>query len=654
MPRRGFATLFFLGLLAVQIALKLWLVHRHEVAACDYPHDDPRYVVASTRWYWGGSYADGDFSRPPAYPLWIALSRSVGLPLRLSTELLLLAAAGTLVFALLRVGLPRVVAVLVFGVIVFHPFTIYVNDSVMADSLYAPLLLFATAGMIATLGCRDNRRAALWTGLALAGLWHTRQESLLIVLNVGLFALVTTWVRTGEGHRVGDIGRDLVAVLLVLAIGVAGAGLAVRSANYARFGVFADHELAMPGFRAINGALLRLTQELQQCSVPIPQESLRRAYSVSPTFRLLQPYFEGPEGRHWEQLNPEDLRDQIAGGAFPWALRFAVHWAGYNDSAAAADAFWRRSAEEINAACETGALRCSRSLFAPLVLLRHCAMHLPAAFVEYAKLFAWRGAAFEPRCATPVNGTPNDDLFDRAANRRAALRSNALHLAGWAVNLVDPVRAVSFQDFEGRTVAFTNVLRARPDLDASFARQRAADSAPLLAAFELRIPYPFGRDVDGTLTFTLRSGKTVAVAYDRLRTAPLRHPFAVGDGGSLRYALEQRTVMQEVSGADDRALAVLFRSYGHAVVVLSVAALAALVVLLAARGWGRGQRVLGGVVLLLLGIVAVRVAAFAMVWALMWPGADSRYAYPAALLYPCALLVLIWCAVRARRPTLPR
>ncbi len=78
------------------------------------------------------------------------------------------------------------------------------------------------------------------------------------------------------------------------------------------------------------------------------------------TFALLRPYFEGDFGLGWAQASsayvtklPAEAR-QIGGGWLMWALRDCVVAAGYGHNAREALDFYRRMADEINAACDAG------------------------------------------------------------------------------------------------------------------------------------------------------------------------------------------------------------------------------------------------------------------------------------------------------------
>ncbi len=408
---------FLLPTLLMLAVAKLWLVRDHEVPACDYPYDDPWYVIAATHWYWWGSFAQDGFIRPAGYPLWIALAGTTGLPLRLSTELLFLAAAGGFALSLVRAGLSRVAAAFVFALIIFHPFSIYVNDYVASESLYAPVLLAALAGMVA-LVARSGIAAAAATGLALGVLWQTREETVLVVAELALFAVVTAWARFGDGRRAREVARDVGWIVGTVSIVAAGVTLAVRTMNYASFGAFHDHQRDMPGFVAAQRALLRITPEHRIPAVGVSKESRRTAYDASPTFRQLRPYLEGSAGI-WENWSPAGFAEQheIA-GRFVWPLNAAVRAAGHGKSAADMEAFCRQIADEIDVACRTGQLHCIPAPLGSLALVWTGLPGVPASLRDVAGRLFWRGEPFGPRCPQLTPRPWIVALFDSAAHRR--------------------------------------------------------------------------------------------------------------------------------------------------------------------------------------------------------------------------------------------
>src|SRR5882762_1588643 len=76
----------FLLVSLVLALFKFWLVSRDEIVTGLLPHDAVWYVNSAREWYWFGPYKAPfgvpPFIRLPAYPLFIALTRQTGIPLR--------------------------------------------------------------------------------------------------------------------------------------------------------------------------------------------------------------------------------------------------------------------------------------------------------------------------------------------------------------------------------------------------------------------------------------------------------------------------------------------------------------------------------------------------------------------------------------------
>src|SRR5262249_5366859 len=105
-------------------------------------------------------------------------------------------------------------------------------------------------------------------------------------------------------------------------------------------------------------ALARVGEARFQPYVVLPRAVRPRLYELSPAFRELEPYLEART--IWETRGPRVLSTpgEVFGGWFLWALRDAVQRAGDGDSAPEALAFYRRLAQEVNAACDSGLIPC--------------------------------------------------------------------------------------------------------------------------------------------------------------------------------------------------------------------------------------------------------------------------------------------------------
>jgi hypothetical protein len=648
MPQRGERSILWTIIALIVLAgVKLWLVHRHEIAACDYPFDDPWYVIASLHGYWRGSYAEAGFIRPPGYPLWIAASRFLGIPLRISTELLLLASAATFALTLRSIGLSRVAVVAVFGLVAFHPLGVFVNDAVLTESLYGPLSFLAAAAMIGLLAQPADRFLMMALGALLAALWHTRHESQLLVAYLVLFAVLLALARRRQGSIPRLIARELMIVLLTVGSIIAAATVAVRGLNQQAFGAFADHQLAMAEYQSLTAGLLRIRPETDACTVPISRVALRQAFAASATFRLLQPYFDGPEGQRWADLSVQLEADQreIAGGTMPWALLAAFRWAGQGSTAEATRTFCRQAAAEIDAACASGTLHCTSALRGSLLRLGNCFSHFPGSSAREAAVFWWTGSELSPHCSPTATDPHTVDLFDVALNRRRALVTETVHLTGWIIDPRDPVRSVSFRSAAGRTVPLTDDIRTRPDLDAAFKDDVASDSEAARGAFDFTIALPREELERGALVVARRSGAAVTLPYSDVATVPLRYRRKASEDSTLEYAIEGRQLQEPADLGAGRGLTLLLQTYGYIVIGFGLGAVLALVSL------GFRIKRIGAPVLLwnaawlLLGLIAIRYVTFTVVDILMWPAPDPRYLYPIAPLLPCACLLLIFCAM---------
>lgn len=388
------ATLFFrrhgLGLgLAGLILFKLWIIHTEEIYGSSTEYDALWYVGSAKHWYWGAPYSWTAFVRPCAYPLFIAVVHFLGIPLRIAIELAQMGGYAVLIAALRKADVPRPLCTVIFALMVLHPASFVFNNHSMSDSFYAAILPLALGGSLLTLFTRKFVHA-VWTGIAYAVLWNTREESFLIPLIVAVFFLLALLQRreapTRKAHLVFWLKRTA-------ALGGAMAALviAVYSANYATFRSFAKSDMSSPAFEKAFKALLRIKPSYSLRYIAVNMEALRIAYEVSPTFAQLKPQFEAIEGRNWTNPAFETLGIREYGPWFMWAFRNMTANAGYYKDPSSARGFYRKVAREINQACDEGRVP-SRLVVSgfldPGALAR--IRYLPRGIGEMAKLFLFR------------------------------------------------------------------------------------------------------------------------------------------------------------------------------------------------------------------------------------------------------------------------
>ena len=407
------------GLVAVTL-FKLWLVHTEEIYGSATEHDALWFLHAAQHWYWGAEYSWTAFVRPPAYPLFIAVVNLSGIPLRIAIELLQITAYLVLVDAFRKAAIPSVVCLASFAAMVLHPGSFQLNSVTMADNFYAAVLPLVLGGLLLTLFTAKPWHAA-WTGLALALLWNTREESILIPPMIVVFLLLAI-VRQRVATRawkpamriwLTPAGLMLGALILL--------NLAVNTANYRTFGSFSKSELTESNFRAAFKSLLRIKPERDQRFVSVSTDALRKAYSVSPTFARLRPHLEGELGHNFKVPAISALGiDEIGAPWFLWALRGTASMESAHESAASAQRFYQNVASEIDRACDEGRIPCRlvlSSLLDPGALAH--LREMPQSFRRIAALFLLQYHTLEGRDDAILTESQRA-LYDEMTNRGPA------------------------------------------------------------------------------------------------------------------------------------------------------------------------------------------------------------------------------------------
>jgi hypothetical protein len=385
--RGGFA----IGL-CLLVAFKLWVVHTEEIYGSATEFDALWYLNAAKHWYWGSPYSWTAFVRPPAYPLFVAFVHLCAIPLRIGIELMQIAGYLALVAGLRKAGVPRAVCLVSYAVMILHPGSFQQNNYTMADSFYAAVLPLALGGLLLTLFTAKLTHAT-WTGIALAVLWNTREESFLIPAMLVVFFGVALVRQRSATHSWKTAARSWLKPAGVMLGTLTLLVLTVDAANYRAFHSFSKSELTSSSFKAAYRALLRIKPSRDQRFVSVSTEAMEMAYKISPTFTQLKPQLEGELGRNWQVPALTALGiHEIGAPWFLWALRsVAANSQGVHKTPASANRFYRNAAREINRACDEGQVP-SRfvlsSFLDPGAIANVC--YLPQSFPRIAGLFLLR------------------------------------------------------------------------------------------------------------------------------------------------------------------------------------------------------------------------------------------------------------------------
>lgn len=365
-----------LGVLAL---IRIWLTVNQPLKAVGGAlHDDQLFIdqaASIVDGQWLGPYNHLTLIKGPGYPLWIAAMYQLGVPLVLSQHLLYVGAALLLARALAP-GFGPWARFAIAAVVLFNPAAFHGDDSarVLRNHFGGSLSLLtfvAAAGwyLRGRLPTRGQLGWAALTGTAYVALWLTREETVWMAGVLALFGLATAWALRGAGWA--GWRRFAGVALVPVAIG-ASAVTAVCAINHARYGFWGTVEFRSSEFRDAYGALARIQVGPWRQFVPVSREAREAAYPVSPAFARLQPYLEGSLGVGWASLAESTTgipaaERQIHGAGWMWALRDGAAAAGEHLSLERAMGYYRRLADEVNAACDDGRLPAGpkRSGFVP-------------------------------------------------------------------------------------------------------------------------------------------------------------------------------------------------------------------------------------------------------------------------------------------------
>jgi hypothetical protein len=294
------------------------------------------------------------------------------------------------------------------------------------DTIYTSLLIVALGALLLQFkrGDEPGRWARrLGTGLALGLLYNTRPDRpwvmLLIIIFLGAGAIrvwpryptVATRLRAWAGEWLSPIA--VVAVLTV----------AIMTANYARWGIFALSQQATPGFVAARRALMSIKPEHPVRWCYVTREMWQRAYAVSPSFCEFRPLLDGDWGNNQcASVKSLGYPPGEMGDWFFWMLRGMTESTGHYTSGRDSEAFYYRIADEINNAAAAGRVP-TRSV--PTVWLDPCLDNwLPLIIPNFCWAWGCCWANFDQPPHEDPDAPPQVvDEFNEVARRRSVDRS---------------------------------------------------------------------------------------------------------------------------------------------------------------------------------------------------------------------------------------
>lgn len=356
------ATVGTASVLVLLAALRLYLTAPLPTLETYSPVDDTLYLTQAfhlANGEWLGPYDETTLVKAPGYAFLLAGARRAGIPRRVAEDVVLLAAALVLFGALRRLGMGRALAAGAYAACLFSP-------GVLSDQLYRPIrehLYVSQTILVLALGLGVVAARLWWSrllvsavlGLVLAWFWVTRDEGIWIVPSLAVLGLALILLDRSRGRKLTSaVGLAVASAAVASSLAWVGPW-AVGRMNDLRYGHEVVSELREPSFVAAVAALNRVARAEWQRFEPLTPELRERLYEVSPAMASLRGVLDDApfHGSRFEAANDERMALYRM-----WALRVAVARIGEHPSPERASRFYRRLADEIEAACDAEEIPC--------------------------------------------------------------------------------------------------------------------------------------------------------------------------------------------------------------------------------------------------------------------------------------------------------
>jgi hypothetical protein len=355
-----------LVILFAAAAIRLFLVLNLPIQFWVYAiHDDGLFMRLATHiasGHWLGEFNQFTLMKGPGYPFFLAVTNLSNLPLSAAHALFQTVAISVTAWAAFRLTGSLWIAAMMFLALIFCPIG-FVFHRVYREQIYWAQTLLVLTLFATILFAPPRGRSAAMTIAGLAGAilgwaWLTREEGVWFLPGLGLMAAGAVLLMRKKRERLIAVVRN---------IGVAGIGftavyLTFVVGNLIAYGSFVGVDIKEHNFTSALDALQDVDVGPIIPYLPVSSAARSEVAKVSPTFAPLSVALDrgvSAWGSYGCKFYKQTCGD-IAGGWFMWALRDAAELNGFYKNPKTAAERFGKIANEIEAACSDGRLRCHR------------------------------------------------------------------------------------------------------------------------------------------------------------------------------------------------------------------------------------------------------------------------------------------------------
>jgi hypothetical protein len=300
---------------------------------------------------WLGQFDAIVLSKAPLFPIFLAITHMLGLPVCISEWLLYLPLPFLLVIALGSNVFNKNILLFWGGVCFYFIPIVAIETRLLRNVFYGALVFYvflAFSGFIVRI-VKQKPGAMLWLlicGFTFGLVSITREETswIFIPLSVGFFFVIIKMRR-----MLFTVGTSI----CIFFVAYITPSQTVSVLNLISYEIYSPSLRQNASFRELFNLLCSLEPNKRVQFVPIITETRERVYTISPTFAKLQPYLEGnylddfAKNEAHLKLNNYDLsKREFFVSNFEFALAKSIIWAG-NTTGKSFESFCIIASEEI-------------------------------------------------------------------------------------------------------------------------------------------------------------------------------------------------------------------------------------------------------------------------------------------------------------------
>jgi hypothetical protein len=423
---------------------------------------------------WLGPFGGSTLMKGPGYPMFLAINYYLGLSVSMAHAVFFCICLGLFSWMISRVFHSPWLKVLLFILTLWYP--VFVGESILRESIYSGQVFLVLACFLAALFvARDTLSRLGWgssAGLALGWFWLTREEGIWVLPGVALLFLAGiahSWTRKRSV-------RPLVVPVASASVVFLCSQFAFATANWLAYGSFVGVDVKESAFQAAYSALLGVQDGDHFPRVAVSRSTREHIYRVSPTFSTLKEYLDQPLGPLKSHFDEGCLQlsywtcGELRADMFLWGLRAAAAYEGHFRSPAAEAKFFRKVADEVNAGCRSGQLRCNPGLihFMPPLSMSQL-KQIPA---TAGRSISWLMLRFPLEGYSPVGPVTPDLLTLNFLNyppySPPSGRTRYAELDGWYYLRADQWPRISIVDPRGDLAPLSFFRQVSPDIEKYF------------------------------------------------------------------------------------------------------------------------------------------------------------------------------------------